>query len=141
MDVLHETAVLHAAEQQLAGTQAALLLTIVEVHLEAYNAAAGGPIRPSRCAFLSMQGPKLGSMHDSAWEAVLGLLPDAASYTANLEDSRPHAAEKRSIFSALLKVLVESGRIRLLENVSFRGMTGVAVQVTQGAAMNLVQRF
>ena len=103
---LSETAALRQAELQLPGAQAALLLTMVEAHLETCDAAAGCRIEPCQSTLLSAQGPKLGPMDDLIWIAVGFLLPAAAACTVSLDDSRPHAVAKRCLLAALMKATV-----------------------------------
>ncbi len=105
---LSDAAVLQQAERQLPGAQAALLLTMVEAHLEESDSAPGRPMLPSNCAILGAHGPQLGGMDLPVWAADLRLMPAAAAYTASLTDDRPHAVTRRCLLAVLLKAVTSS---------------------------------
>ena len=57
---LSDEAVLQQVEQQLPGAQAALLLTVVEAHLEESDTVPGRPMLPFSGVILSAHGAQLG---------------------------------------------------------------------------------
>ena len=87
------------------------MLTIVEAHLVPFGAQPGAGQQlflSSNCAVLSGSGPLLGPFSNSIWQVVVLMLPAAATCTAALPDSSPHALDKKCLLAALLKAAAGS---------------------------------
>ncbi len=137
---LSDEGVLQQAERQLPGAQAALLLTMVEAHLEESDTAPGRPMLPFTRVILGAHGPQLGDMDLPVWAAVLCLMPAAAAYTAGLAGSRPHAATKRCLLAALLKGVV-SLSISLFGKSIQEDTIEHALEAVQMPALQLVLHY
>lgn len=137
-------AVMQQAERQLPGAQAALLLTMVEAHLEESGSAPGRPMLgrpmlPFSRVILGIHGPQLGEADLPVRAAVLRLMPAAAAYTVGLADNRPHAVTKKCLLAALLKAVASS--LPLLGTTIKEDTIEQAWEAIQMPALQLVLHF